>query len=179
MKFLVLSLLFVSIISGQKVHADSKGSLESFGDIGQHLVPVTALCISLSKGDREGAFQLLKTSAATMAAVYGIKYATCCTRPYGGRYSFPSGHTACAFMGAAYLDKRYGFVYAFPGIIISSVVGYSRTQSENHHMRDVVVGAFIAYISAWTLTTPYENNRVIITPLCEEGCKGVSFSKRF
>lgn len=142
-------------------------------------MPIAALCFSLSKGDQEGVKQLLRTSAATMTTVYATKYATRCTRPYGGMYSFPSGHTAGAFMGAAYLDKRYGFAFSFPGVIISSVVGYSRTQSHKHHMRDVAMGAFIAYVSAWILTTPYENNCVVITPICEEGCNGLSLSKRF
>ena len=175
--FLGAAVLYLFLL--EDVQGGSKSSLERFGDIGQHLVPATAFCVSLSKGDKEGVIQLLKSSAVTMAVVYGIKYSTCCTRPYGGCYSFPSRHTSGAFMGTAYLDKRYGFVYSFPRFIISSVVGYSRTQAHKHHLRDVVVGAFIAYISAWTLTTPYQRQLIRISPLYDRDCCGLFLTKAF
>lgn len=172
-------LLFFSLLPEQGAHAGSKTPLVTFGDLGQHLVPVSALLFSLSKGDREGTVQLLESYLVTLGAVYGIKYSTCCTRPYGGRYSFPSGHTASAFVGTAYLSERYGTAYAAPALAISTVVGYSRTQSHNHHMRDVVVGAFMAYIAAVIFTSPYQKRSLVISPVCEEGCRGVSFAKKF
>ncbi len=43
------------------------------------------------------------------AAVNGIKYTAKVPRPDGSsRNSFPSGHTAVAFMGATILHKEYG-----------------------------------------------------------------------
>ena len=40
--------------------------------------------------------------------VRGIKYLVNRSRPYGGDHSFPSGHTATAFMSATLLHKEYG-----------------------------------------------------------------------
>ena len=179
MKTLAVLFVFFSLLPEQGAHAGSKSSLVAFGDLGQHLVPASALFFSLSKGDRVGAVQLVESYLVTLGTVYGIKYSTCCTRPYGGKYSFPSGHTASAFVGTAYLSERYGTAYAVPAFAISTVVGYSRTQSHNHHMRDVVIGAFMAYIAAVMFTDPYQKKSLVISPLCEEGCRGVSFTKNF
>jgi len=66
------------------------------------------------------------------------------TRPNGGHQSFPSGHTASAFAGAAFLQRRYGWKVGVPACFAATFVGYSRVESHNHYTSDVVAGAAIA-----------------------------------
>lgn len=87
-------------------------------------------------------------SAATMAiAVNGIKYTVGRLRPDGSHYnSFPSGHTATAFMTAAMLQKEYGWRnpwFSIGGYTAAAVTGVSRIMNNKHWMSDVVAGALI------------------------------------
>ena len=76
-------------------------------------------------------------------ATYGLKYAIDAERPNGGGQSFPSGHTASAFMGAEFIRKEYGWGWAIPAFGAASWVGYTRVQSHNHYWRDVIGGALV------------------------------------
>ena len=87
-------------------------------------------------------------SAATMAlAVNGIKYSIGRLRPDGTRHnSFPSGHTATAFMTATLLHKEYGWKspwFSVGGYTAAAVTGVSRILNNRHWMSDVVAGAAI------------------------------------
>ena len=76
-------------------------------------------------------------------ATYGLKYAIDAERPNGGGQSFPSGHTASAFMGAEFIRKEYGWGWGLPAYAAASWVGYTRVESHNHYWRDVLGGALI------------------------------------
>ncbi|WP_207766086.1 phosphatase PAP2 family protein [Solimonas fluminis] len=80
-------------------------------------------------------------------ATYGLKYAVDAERPNGGPRSFPSGHTASAFMGAEFIRKEYGWGWGVPAYLTASWVGYSRVETENHYWRDVIAGALIGIAS--------------------------------
>ncbi|HEY0975571.1 MAG TPA: phosphatase PAP2 family protein [Solimonas sp.] len=80
-------------------------------------------------------------------ATYGLKYAIDARRPNGGSQSFPSGHTAAAFMGAEFIRKEYGLWWGVPAYAAASWVGYTRVQSKNHYWRDVLAGALIGIAS--------------------------------
>ena len=87
-------------------------------------------------------------SAAIMAgAVNGIKYSVGRLRPDGSRYnSFPSGHTATAFMTASMLHKEYGWRspwFSIGGYTAAAVTGVSRICNNRHWLSDVVAGAAI------------------------------------
>ena len=87
-------------------------------------------------------------SAAVMAAgVNGIKYSVARLRPDGSRRnSFPSGHTATAFMTAAMLSKEYGWRspwYSIGGYTAAAVTGVSRIMNNRHWLTDVFAGAAI------------------------------------
>ncbi len=143
-----------------------KSSIERLGDIGQYAVPFAAAGLSLSKSDRQGLSQLTNSSIVTMSAVYALKYTLRTERPEHGNFSFPSGHTASAFIGAAYLNYRYGFQFSVPAFFASSFVGFSRVHSRKHYTTDVVAGALIAIVSSYYFTTPYAKC-VQITPIFE------------
>lgn len=80
-------------------------------------------------------------------AVFGLKYSINAKRPNGGGQSFPSGHTASAFMGAEYIRQQHGWGWGIPAYVAAGWVGYTRVESNNHYWRDVAAGAAIGIAS--------------------------------
>ncbi len=72
-------------------------------------------------------------------------------RPDGGGFnSFPSGHTATAFIGASILAKEYKETYPWITILgytASSVTGLSRILNHRHWLHDVFMGAGLGILS--------------------------------
>ncbi len=95
---------------------------------------------------------LLAMSAATMAAVVNVsKRAFKEQRPdSGAKNSFPSGHTATAFMGAEFLWQEYRTTQpwlGYTGYGLAALTGYLRMHNERHWVNDVVAGAAIGMLS--------------------------------
>ena len=92
-------------------------------------------------------------SYAVMAAfVNGIKYTASEMRPDGStRNSWPSGHTATAFVGATILHKEYGLTrspwYSIAGYTIATGTGVMRVLNNRHWISDVLSGAGIGILS--------------------------------
>ena len=91
-------------------------------------------------------------SAAIMATVVNtIKYTAHVQRPDGSNYkSFPSGHTATAFMTAMMLHKEYGDRspwYSISAFTVAAVTGVSRQLNNRHWVSDVLAGAGIGILS--------------------------------
>lgn len=92
-------------------------------------------------------------SAVIMAGlVNSIKYAAAEERPDGSaRNSFPSGHTATAFMAATILHKEYGLTrslwYSFGGYTVATGIGVFRVMNNRHWVSDVMMGAGIGILS--------------------------------
>ena len=87
-------------------------------------------------------------SVGIMAGVVnGLKYSVRRLRPDGSRYnSFPSGHTATAFMTATMLHKEYGWRspwFSIGAYTVATATGVSRVLNNRHWMSDVVAGAAI------------------------------------
>lgn len=87
-------------------------------------------------------------SVAAMAiTVNGLKYTVSRLRPDGSSYnSFPSGHTATAFMTATMLHKEYGWKspwFSIGAYTTAAVTGMSRVLNNRHWVSDVVAGAAI------------------------------------
>ena len=87
-------------------------------------------------------------SVASMAAVVnGVKYSVKRLRPDGSTYnSFPSGHTATAFMTATMLHKEYegrSPWFSIGGYTLAAITGVSRVLNNRHWLTDVVAGAAI------------------------------------
>lgn len=85
--------------------------------------------------------------AIMSAAVNGIKYSVGRLRPDGSRYnSFPSGHTATAFMTATMLYKEYGWKdpwFSIGGYTAAALTGVSRIMNNRHWMTDVMARAAV------------------------------------
>ncbi|MCD8282428.1 MAG: phosphatase PAP2 family protein, partial [Prevotella sp.] len=62
--------------------------------------------------------------------------------------SFPSGHTATAFMGAELVRIEYGSWYGAGAYAVAAGVGFLRLYNGKHRFNDVVAGAGIGIISA-------------------------------
>lgn len=95
---------------------------------------------------------ILAMSYATMGMlVNSMKFAFREKRPdSGARNSFPSGHTATAFMGAEFLYKEYKDVspwIGYAGYAVAAATGYLRIYNDRHYINDVVAGACIGVIS--------------------------------
>ena len=117
----------------------------------------TQLALSLGgvQGRSKNRWQVLVTDAmatAMMATmVYGMKYGIDRTRPNGERGSFPSGHTATAFMGATLLAHEYGHKSVWipiAGYSVATATGVLRILNNKHYASDVLVGAAIGIVSA-------------------------------
>jgi len=96
---------------------------------------------------------ILATSFLLMTVtVTGLKSVTKVERPDGtSNNSFPSGHTATAFMGAEFLYQEYKDVsiwYGVSGYAIATFTGAFRMYNNRHWFTDVVAGAGIGILSA-------------------------------
>lgn len=72
-------------------------------------------------------------------------------RPDGtSNNSFPSGHTATAFMGAEFLYQEYKDVsiwYGVSGYVVAAGTGFFRMYNDRHWFSDVAAGAGIGILS--------------------------------
>jgi hypothetical protein len=96
---------------------------------------------------------ILATSFLIMTVtVTGLKNITQVERPdLTSNNSFPSGHTATAFMGAEFLFQEYKDVsiwYGVSGYAVATFTGAFRMYNNRHWLTDVVAGAGIGILSA-------------------------------
>ncbi len=90
---------------------------------------------------------------AIMAAIVNpIKYTASEMRPDGStRNSWPSGHTATAFVSATILHKEYGLTrspwYSVAGYGVATATGIMRVLNNRHWVSDVLSGAGVGIIS--------------------------------
>lgn len=99
--------------------------------------------------------RMLTSDAASLVtmtlAVNGLKSATSVKRPDSSAdNSFPSGHTATAFMCATMLHKEYGarsYWYSLAGYSAATATGVMRVVNDRHWISDVLVGAGIGILS--------------------------------
>ena len=126
-------------------------------DYAQYFGP--AMVVGLKLGGYEGRSdwpRLLSSAAmsyAIMAAfVNGIKYTAKEMRPDGSTAnSWPSGHTATAFVGASLLHKEYGLTrspwWSVAGYGVATATGVMRVLNNRHWISDVMSGAGIGIMS--------------------------------
>lgn len=127
--------------------------LERAGDLLQYVLPWVALSFVAFTGDKNLAWIWFHGCLASTVIVHLIKKASNFTpwgkRPSGGDNSFPSGHTAGAFSGAAFFYFAFGPVWAAVPVALAVLTGVSRVVAGHHWIRDVVGGAVIASVVMW------------------------------
>jgi membrane-associated phospholipid phosphatase len=95
---------------------------------------------------------ILGTAYLIMGATVNIiKNTGSVERPDGtSNNSFPSGHTATAFMGAEFLYQEYKEVsiwYGVSGYLVAAGTGFFRMYNHRHWLTDVSTGAGIGIVS--------------------------------
>ena len=129
----------------------------SIDDYTQYFGPV--MVVGLKAGGVEGRSswgRMLASAALSygiMASfVNGIKYTAKEMRPDGSSAnSWPSGHTATAFVGATLLHKEYGLTrspwWSVAGYGVATATGVMRVLNNRHWVSDVMSGAGLGILS--------------------------------
>lgn len=128
---------------------------ENIGDYTQFapILLVYSLNLAGNKGEHKflkSTSMLIQSEALMIAMVRPLKYFTNRIRPDGGEHSFPSGHTAQAFLAATFLHKEFrhkSIWYSVAGYTMATGVGMCRMVSNRHWASDVLVGAGIGILS--------------------------------
>jgi hypothetical protein len=129
---------------------------------------------------------LCKAEVLVVASVYALKYGNKELRPDGSDdHSFPSGHTAQAFLGAVFLQKELGkksIVFPIIGYTMATTVGVMRVLNNEHYLGDVLVGAGIGmlggHIAYWTHRYKWNKN-ITVRPTYSQKTAGVRFAMVF
>lgn len=91
---------------------------------------------------------ILGTSATFVLSTLIVKRAIDHERPDGSNNkSFPSGHTAVAFVGAEIVRREYPGWCGVIAYTMASGVGFMRTYNQKHWVGDVVAGAGFGILS--------------------------------
>lgn len=151
----------VSALLALGAEAQAKDGLRLAGDVLTAALPAASAGKTLLLGDRAGTWQFGKAIALTLGTTYALKYAVDEERPNGGTLSFPSGHSSIAFASAEFLSRRYGWKCGLPAYLAASVVGFSRVESREHYVHDVLAGALIGIGSSYLFTRQYGGWRIL------------------
>jgi membrane-associated phospholipid phosphatase len=107
-----------------------------------------------TRNDSKGHLLITGTGEAVMNAVLQpVKSSIDRVRPNHSHKinSFPSGHTATAFLGAEILHqelKDRGRLLSYSGYVVAAATGALRVYNKKHWLSDVVVGAILGIVSA-------------------------------
>lgn len=179
-------ILFVLLFFSQTIHCAKKGAepVKIIGDVGQVALPLLAGSMTVVYRDWHGTLEFAKSFGLAMGVTYILKPMVNEDRPISsenrrvgrsaGNMSFPSGHTAAAFAGAAFLQMRYGWGFGIPCYLMAGYVGFSRVYSQKHWFMDVLGGASIALAANVLFTTRYSKRNYTIEPIIEEDRRGIS-----
>jgi membrane-associated phospholipid phosphatase len=134
--------VFNERLEGRHIHID---------DFMQH-IPVLTYMFTGCGRENFGQRLMVTTTASllTWGIIMPVKSKAGETRPdFQSDNSFPSGHTATAFMGAELLRLGgYDKKITIPAYIIATAVGCLRIHNNRHWFNDVVAGAGIGIFSA-------------------------------
>lgn len=152
-------LLFVIFLFSFNSSFSQKSNTELTGDIIQIVLPATAgVSTVLFKGEDKGTLQFVKSFATMEIVTHATKRIINKERPNGGKHAFPSGHTAASFMGASFLQKRYGWDVGIPAYLLASYVGYTRIEANKHDIYDVIGGVLVGTASSYIFVKPLNNS---------------------
>jgi hypothetical protein len=126
-----------------------------------------------------------------------VKYYYDSPRPYGGDNSFPSGHTAAAFVGSHMIYREFQHssgAIAYSGYAMGTLVACMRVVHDKHWVSDVLAGAGIAILAtelAYHLYFPVKrklfpdktgkrtDNSIALFPFIQAHTVGFNFSLSF
>jgi membrane-associated phospholipid phosphatase len=109
---------------------------------------------------------LLTSSVLTDQVVTFLKHRTHQMRPDNSTYnSFPSGHTATAFVGAEMMNQEFGWRspwYSVAGYTMATGTAVLRIMNNRHWLSDVITGAGIGMLTTkftYWLYSKWENRK--------------------
>jgi hypothetical protein len=143
-----------------KEHIDTRLTIDNFSQYAPFLA-VYGLNAAGIKGKNSFKDRTIILAGAylTMGLTVNIlKNTTRVERPDGSSTnSFPSGHTATAFMGAEFLYQEYKDIsvwYGLSGYLVAAGTGLFRVYNNRHWLTDIAAGAGIGILSTkvayWT-----------------------------
>jgi len=161
----IFGFCWLIVFSGSQAFAEENENLTEFGDAMQFVLPLTAWGATFIYDDQPGRFQFYKHALTSLTITTAAKGISAKTRPdaSSSKTSFPSGHTTGAFLGATFLNTRYGMAWGIPAYTLATITAYSRVQADKHHVDDVIAGASVAFFSNLYWVTPFDSN-VTVTP---------------
>ncbi|MFQ6104973.1 MAG: phosphatase PAP2 family protein [Candidatus Glassbacteria bacterium] len=115
------------------------GATLAIGTLGLFLAGHFEECPGLTQAGGDLARSLLLSGAIVWSLKLGINR----QRPSGGRYSFPSGHTAAAFSVAPVLHHHFGWKVGIGAYSIAAFAGLGRMEDRRHYLSDVLFGAAV------------------------------------
>lgn len=128
-----------------------------YDDYLQYTPALAMLGLKIAGVESRNSWGRMLVSDAFSVALMGLtinalKYTTHVERPdKSNRHSFPSGHTATAFMTATMLHKEYGLTvspwYSIGAYSVATATALSRMLNNKHWLSDVTVGAGIGILS--------------------------------
>lgn len=141
---------------------------------GKHSLARASMNMAYSNLIMIGLVNILKTNAHVM-------------RPNGySDNSFPSGHTATAFVGATALHKEYGMyrdpMYSVFGYTMAIGTGIGRQLNDRHWISDVLAGAGIGILSTelgYWLGEKIHKNWGVNDPLNRNGYRSKNYRPTF
>ena len=125
-------------------------ALNLSAEVGQFLIPVAAGCYAIYKRDYTTAATLALSGVIQKGEIVFLKYLFPRLRPNGVDHkSFPSGHTAGAFLGIGLLASKYGYrsIATLSALSGAVLVAFSRYNSRNHWPSDIAAGATIGLLN--------------------------------
>jgi hypothetical protein len=96
--------------------------------------------------------ELVQAQLISQLLTYGIKGTVQRSRPEGGGFSFPSGHTTAAFASATVLQRHFGWKVGLPAYGAATYVAASRVQGRRHYLSDVAFGAALGVVAGRTVS---------------------------
>ncbi len=138
----------------------TEGDFVKLGDDIYTAIPGTGYLTSLLAKDYRGFVYMGIHNAVSSAVMSSLKTGVGQRRPGDqSNTTFPSGHTNTAFLGAAFMQQRYGSKWGIPSYVSAVIVAWSRVHGNKHFVNDTVAGASIAMMSSWALVPPYDRER--------------------
>lgn len=130
---------------------------------------------------------IAKAEVIELAIVLPLKYFTKVERPDGSdNYSFPSSHTAEAFLAATIVYREFRYKSPWYGIgayTLATTVGAYRMINNKHWESDVLVGAGIGILSVNLIYATHIHRwgrkEICIFPTFNHNSKGFALSMRF
>jgi hypothetical protein len=174
--------LFNTELKGEvKEHIDYKTSIDDFSQY-TPLVSIFLLDVSGIPGKNKLKDKTIIASTAYLimgVSVASIKRISHIERPDGSGFnSFPSGHTATAFMGAELLFQEYkdvSYWYGISGYFVAAGTGAFRMINNRHWLSDIAAGAGIGILSTKLSYWLFPRINKIFTKNSETSNKKISF----